>query len=402
VRVWLVNPFDPIPGESFRPGRYARICEQLGAAGHEVVWWSSDFFHLRKQKRLAGLGGGAGQNVRIVLLPTPPYRGNISARRLYSHAAFARTFARAVQDERPPDLVLASFPPIGSSWKAGSYASKTGSRVVIDVQDLWPDVFAAVVPGWLRRPFRLCLGPLRLQARRAFGHADGIIGVSQTYLDYGLRWARRPVPSLLLPLGIDLEAFDDEAPVPARSRRERSAVYVGTLGRSYDLRTVIDAAALMQAKRDPIIFHIAGHGPELPWLRQSVERKGLRNVVFHGLLPLRDMANLLRRSMVGLHAIADAYTQTLTNKLFDYMAAGLPVLNSSPGEAAELLASERVGVSYVAGDAPALCRGIETLLEHPAGWQEMSTRARRLAVDRYDRRKVYGRLAPFLESICTA
>jgi len=106
--------------------------------------------------------------------------------------------------------------------------------------------------------------------------------------------------------------------------------------------------------------------------------------------------------MVGLHTIAYGFTQTLTNKLFDYLAAGLPVLNSSPGEAADLLNKEGIGITYPAGDAVALCQALRILLNDQVRWERMSVCARRLAVEHYDRRKIYQRLNPFLEKIYAA
>jgi glycosyltransferase involved in cell wall biosynthesis len=403
MRVWVVNPFDPIPGESVRPGRYAFICDQLARAGHQVTWWSSNFFHTLKKERSEGRGERQlHENLRIALLPTPPYRKNVSLRRLYNHYIFARQFAKASVQEPVPDLLLASFPPIGSSREVSQYGRRTGARVILDVQDLWPEAFELAAPRSLLRPLHHCFWPFRRAARDALSWADGIMGVSQTYVDYGLRHAGRPIPSLILPLGVDLEAFDgrvDES-APKSIHRERSAIYIGTIGTSYDLRTVLEAASMSSSAGDQIIFRIVGDGPHLPSLRQAAERMRLPNVIFHGLMPFGELTFLLRRSMVGLHAIANGSPQTLTNKLFDYLAAGLPVLNSSPGETADLLAKEKIGISYLAGDPEALCRSLGVLLGDKARWEEMSARARRLAVERYDRRMIYKQLIPFLEQIC--
>jgi len=57
--IWIVNPFDPLPGEFFKPGRYATLADILIRNGYKVTWWSSNFFHATKlieKKCLKGLG----------------------------------------------------------------------------------------------------------------------------------------------------------------------------------------------------------------------------------------------------------------------------------------------------------------------------------------------------------
>lgn len=401
ARIWIVNPFDPVPGDPVRPGRYAWICEQLAAAGHEVTWWSSDFFHVLKQRRGRGWEERRpAATVRIVFVPTLAYARNISVRRLYSHFLYARQLPRAFAAATPPDLIITSFPPIGSSRKVVEFAHARGVPVVVDVQDLWPDAFDLAFPKPLRRLFPLALPALKASVRRACEGADAVMGVSQAYVDHGMRHARKPLPSLVLPLGVDLKAFDGQAGGATNgSQRERWAAYAGTVGRAYDLRALAEAAALERKAGSRTMFRVMGDGPDLPRLRRWTVRMGLDNMTFHGRLALPEMASMLRRSMVGLHCVAAGWPPSLTNKLFDYLAAGLPIVNSVPGEADELLRTEGVGVTYPAGDAHGLHEALQSVLNDPARWSAMSARARQLAIERFDRHRLYARLEPFLDAL---
>ena len=51
MNVWLVNPFDLLPGEQARIGRYAFFAKMFGEAGHTVTWWVSAFHHVTKSYR---------------------------------------------------------------------------------------------------------------------------------------------------------------------------------------------------------------------------------------------------------------------------------------------------------------------------------------------------------------
>jgi nucleoside-diphosphate-sugar epimerase len=51
MTIWINNPFDFLPGEGARLQRYGLLCQALAQAGHQVVWWSSDWNHIKKEKR---------------------------------------------------------------------------------------------------------------------------------------------------------------------------------------------------------------------------------------------------------------------------------------------------------------------------------------------------------------
>ena len=52
MTVWIVNPFDNLPLEGYRPQRYWLMAQAFAAAGHDVVYWTSDFSHANKAPRI--------------------------------------------------------------------------------------------------------------------------------------------------------------------------------------------------------------------------------------------------------------------------------------------------------------------------------------------------------------
>ena len=95
-------------------------------------------------------------------------------------------------------------------------------------------------------------------------------------------------------------------------------------------------------------------------------------------------------------------TQTVTYKLFEYLAARLPVVCSLEGEMGEMIRREGVGASYRAGDAGDLARVLRALAADRDELGRMASRARRFAEARGDARRVYGDMAGFVDEAARA
>jgi len=251
-------------------------------------------------------------------------------------------------------------------------------------------------------------------AKRICRDATGIVAVSETYLRWGLRRAGRGRCSLdaVFPLGYDSREFWEDVGIEEGARQIRDrlgiradglvAVFCGTFGHSYDLGTVIEAGRVLQgagwAGRIQIV--LAGDGPRCSDLRKKAE--GLRNVVFTGWLDGRALRDLMRTAWVGLAPYVEGAGQSLPNKPFEYMAAGLPVISSLPGELEEILRRERVGVQYEAGDVSSLVDAIRFVAEHPDEREAMAARSRALFEREFAAEIIYPRYAEFLEKVVQA
>ena len=82
VRVWLINPYGPLPGEGWRDYRFTYAARALAARGHDVTWWTAAFDHHTKRFRESSSRG----SFSIALVPTPAYHRNVGLGRLRLHA----------------------------------------------------------------------------------------------------------------------------------------------------------------------------------------------------------------------------------------------------------------------------------------------------------------------------
>lgn len=378
MTVWIVNPFDNLPGEGRRAQRYSLMAREFARAGHRVIFWSSAFSHADKCRRRTP-GGGLlpekmeAEGVEIRLLPTLAYRRNVGLKRILSHFLWARAWARAAKREgrqNAPGLVISSSPPLLQSAAAIRLAKRFGATAVIDIQDAWPETFARVLPKWL-------LAPLKVLAGRNYRAADKITAVADRYLElaraYGFKGEAK---RFYLGIGTEAEA------VP-RTQAEGRLVYAGSLGRSYDLKTVIEALAM----RPGWTLDIAGSGEGEAGLGQLADSLGVPDRVrFHGYLGDAKLKALLRSCSIGIVPMSGDSFVGLPNKFADYANAGLAIASSLSGESADLLAESGAGVVYKCGDAGSLVAAIDSLMPRLPAAQ---TAAAALCRREFDAAKIY-------------
>jgi glycosyltransferase involved in cell wall biosynthesis len=297
------------------------------------------------------------------------------------------------------DVIIASCPPLFSAMAAIRASRKLGAKSIIDIQDLWPETFETVFPYKIAKAF---FYPLKMYADNIYNSADALMTVSRTYADRALSMRNCSRPSLVVHLGVDLKLFDKytESNSPVKKRdNEFWATYVGTIGKSYDTKTILNVAELLKASYTNIRFFIAGDGPQLTEMKNIAEKKKLTNCKFLGFLKFEDMVGLLRQSDIGLNTFAKNTKNAFPNKVFDYMATGLPIINSIQSELEELLKSEKVGIQYEAENAVSLEDAILELYDNPERRRQMGENARRLVEERFDKNKEYPKIEEFLREV---
>lgn len=403
---WIVNPFDNLPGEGRRPLRYWLLCRALVAAGHEVVWWSSDFHHGEKQVR--GLPAKFEvEGFRVRMIPTPPYARNVSPARWRSHATFARNWESSARTcvaggtEAKPDCIVVSLPPLETASGALDLRKDWGCRVFVDIMDAWPETFYRLIPG--PRCWKAWLGPRLLgsalrRACRAYREADGVSAVGQSYLALARRHGSR-VPQHCCYHGIAVQAPEARNPDPEGYLR---LVYVGHMGASYDLETLLKAVASLLDAGFKVRLDLAGSGPKADALAHWLETQAPQvraHIRFHGYLGQHDLKALLAGGDFGIIPMLSESLVAVPYKAADYAEAGLGIVSCLEGELQTLLETHQAGVFYKAKDAGSLMGVLKSLCQDPSAWAGHGQRARMLAELLFDQASIYPRLVQFYEHI---
>ena len=346
VRSVVLAPFFGLEAVNNRPRTLAAALARFGPV--DVV--TTSFEHARKAER----GPQEWATVRrIVQLPTPAYRANVSVARFRSHITFARAALRYIRARRPEyDVVYATTPL--NLLAAGAFAAAPHALRILDVVDVWPDVLpfpaAARRLGW---PVFAAWKRLFAQACR---RADVLIAVSDEFLREGRRWFRGPESATR-------RFYPGDAVLPTGGARPspgpRRIAYVGNVGHLYDFEPLLDVLS-RPAQRGRWALDVVGRGDRDDWLRGELTRRDIPHT-HHGVVsdPAR-LGAILGACAVGFNGYRNT-TASFSYKATTYLAAGLPLLNSMEGDLGALVHARGLGANYRGGDPDSLARGLEDL-----------------------------------------
>ncbi len=291
--------------------------------------------------------------------------------------------------------LTAGIPGIFARWLRGK-------PFVFEVRDLWPELPRAM--GVIRNPLVLwAMGVLEWASYRS---AHRLVGLSPGILE-GI--THRGVPRdriASVPNGCDLGIFAGEVQPwrPAQVRAtDLMAVFAGTHGMANGLDAVLDTAVELKRRgRDHIKLVLIGQGKLKAGLQARAEREGLDNVVFHDPVNKAKLAGLMAATDLGLQILANVpafYYGTSPNKFFDYIAAGLPVLNNYPGGLAEIITEHRCGFAVPPDNPVAFADALEQAAADRDALKAMGQRGRALAETQFDRIKLADRWVDWVTGV---
>jgi glycosyltransferase involved in cell wall biosynthesis len=322
VHVWLINPYGPLPGEGWRDYRFTYAARALAARGHDVTWWTASFDHHTKRFREQ-----TQSDFSIGLIPTPAYHRNIGLARLRFERVFAKRMLERGRSLPRPDVIIAADPPQFCGAAGRKLAELHRARFVIDCLDLWPELFVTAAPPVLRPFVRIAVQPLHAMRKKNVRAAALVIAVAKRYRQTLVADGARN--AITIPIGVDVAALR----VPRIPHDKLTLVYAGSLGEHYDLDTVFEAVRGMDA--DVVI---AGRGPAEERLRHIAPP----NVRFLGAVAPDELPRIYAAADIGLAPYAAGSTVAMPLKVFDYLAAGLPIVTSLDGDFP--------AIGYAAGD----------------------------------------------------
>lgn len=332
---------------------------------------------------------------RFVLVRIPAY-DRAGARRMVGWGVYAvQAVVQGVRGGRP-DVVYASSPHLLAPLAGAVLSTVWRCPLVVEIRDLWPETLVAA--GALRRGARIHRALVALE-RWIYRRADHLVAVTSGWEAHFGSFEVHADKITVVPNGTEVPTRPEIAREDLRLRHRihgTTAVYAGAHGPANALDSVLDAARQLPEMR----FLLIGAGSEKERLQVRAGAEGLGNVEFRDPMPKDDLMELLGACDIGVHSIEPLSVLQLgmsPNKLFDYMATGLPVVSNAGQGLARVIDDETCGLI---GEPDSLAASLRQLLEEGPERRAARGRAGRdLVRMRFSRTAAAGQLAEVLTHV---
>ncbi len=336
-RLWILNHYAAGP-DAATGTRHYDIGRRLVRLGWEVNIFASSFDHLTHRETHLQLGENLKEEtyegVRFIWLRTPAYAGN-DWRRIKNMLTYVVRVLQEGKVRARPDVVIGSSVHPFAAWAGYVLAKRHKARFFYEVRDLWPQTLIELGEFSPNHPAIRLLSWLE---RFLYAKAEKIIVLLPKAEEYitSLGFPREKV--LYLPNGVDLRRYEKPLPeLPLEVSRvldslngKMIVVYVGAHGMANNLDVLLRTARLLKDRgNDTVHFMLVGDGPEKRRLKTNAEKEGLTQVTFIPPLKKTYVPSLLDRCHVGIFCLVPSrlYRYGISlNKMFDYMAAELPIV----------------------------------------------------------------------------
>ena len=302
----------------------------------------------------------------------------------FFNPVWIRSIARVVRATRPDCLIVADLPlALTAIWVARHFRLP----IHYDMVEVYPEFLRSLwefeTMGWtdhLVRSPRLA----SLLERRVLRRVDTVFVVTDESRDRCIRLGVPPERIVIVgntPEDVErLQSAPDLPPDLAPWRDHLRVLFVGILLGDRGVAEAVEAMARVVERVPTAALVVVGDGRDAPRIHATVARLGLeRHVALLGWREHATLAGYYAHSHIGLLPFRDGshVRITLANKLFDYMAAGLPVVATDLPPMRRILDEVQAGVTFPPGDIPALADRIVALLENESERQRLGANGAR-------------------------
>lgn len=377
--------------------RHAEFARQLVANGHRVTVITSPVSYLTgKEKSDAQKDTLPGYRV----LRATTYRALHRSffHRLLNFLSFTVSSFFVGLRVRDVDIVWGTTPPIFQAVTARALARLKRKPFLLEVRDLWP-AFAVEV-GVLRNG--ALIRASEWLERFLYRHADRVVVNSPGFVEHVKQRGAKDI--VVVPNGADAAMFT--AADGETFRKENGlqgkfvALYAGAHGMSNDLGIVLQAVQQLQSDAR-IAIVLVGDGKDKPALQRQAAEMKLENVHFVSALSKTQIPAALAAAdaCIAILKPVPLYATVYPNKVFDYMAAGKPVILAIDGVIRTVIEQAEAGVFAQPGDPVALAGAIRKMAANPAEAKRMGEAGRKYLQKHFDRSALARQMQETLEEL---
>jgi glycosyltransferase involved in cell wall biosynthesis len=302
-------------------------------------------------------------DVKVVRVPLFPSHNRSAIQRIFNYVSFGFSAATIGQFYfKKPDVVFCyNLPTLGLA--ASLFRLFRRSKVVVTVQDLWPE--SVMESGMFRNKF---LNKILLRkCNRFYKKMDGLIvlshGFKENLIARGIKSERIEVThnwcnEKLIRLAQSQKKIEE---------KPFTILFAGNMGIGQALETIIEAALCLKNQNKNICFRLIGSGVKANELKNRTTELQLNNIEFIPPIPMSEISLEYDKADALLIHLKDTklFEITIPSKTQAYLYTGKPILCGVRGDAATLVEQAHAGICFEPENVASLVSAAIKMSEMP-------------------------------------
>lgn len=407
MKIWIVCIGEPLPidGENTRLRRMGNLAKYVSEkTNDEIIWFSDSFEHYTKKYRcLDEKSTNISRGYFIELINGCGYEKNISLKRIKHYKKISQNLNNRMYEKEKPNIIITTMAPLEVTEVVVEYGKKENIPVITDIRDLWPEIYYEILPKYTHMIIKPYVNICKKKLEFIMNNSYGLIGLSEYFLNYGLKYAKREkkVIDKVFPISYPnynyenyKNKFDSNWSKYGLSKDDFIVTFMGNFGKQFDFSSIVKASHKLK-NNENIKFVLCGLGEQL----ELIKEKCANNVIFPGWIEKEEISSLLSNTDIGIAPYIDSinYRNNTPNKFGEYLSAGIPILVSVNGEMESLLIKNECGFVYK--NEEQLVEQINTYIKNKEMLSEHKMNSRNLYEKHFNSDIAYEKMYRHLECV---
>lgn len=308
--------------------------------------------------------------------------------RIWNMISFSLTVMCALRylRKRKNDYIIVESPPLTLGESALLLAKWTGAKLIMNVSDLWP--LSARELGAMSGD-GLAYKTLEKLEHHLYKKSIFCMGQSEEIVDYIRDHGAKEV--YLFRNGVDPSRFEGIDVKPEEGKVK--LVYAGLLGFAQGIADICKAVNFAELGME---FHIYGAGGEQAEIEAIIAENPNKGIFYHGVVSRQELPYKLQEANMTLIPLVKNIFGAVPSKIYESMAAGLPIMFVGEGEGARIVKENNIGLVAHSKDYKTLEKNIKYAVSNPEKMKTMSDNCKDCAENKFNRPKQIKSLYEFL------
>ncbi len=297
-------------------------------------------------------------------------------------------------------VVIATSPQLFVGLSGYVIAKMKKKPFVFEVRDIWPQ--SAIELGVLKNKYIIKM--MEKLEKFLYEKSDLIIVAVESMKGIIANKGIDEKKIKFIPNGIDKNRFSNIKKtnyIKSKIKNKDAFIigYIGTMGLAHKLEILLESAKHFQDKN--VYFVLIGDGADKEHLENIKKRENIKNVLILDKVLPEEVPGIMQEIDMGFVHLRDIplMKDAVPSKIYEFMAAGKPILAGVSGIAKDFIEKQNIGVVFQPENTDSLIKTIENILKNKEQLNKMGENGKRIAFEKFSRENLAKKYIKYIKEI---